>query len=94
MTIQVKGDLIKRKEINVSQIILKPIKSEFKAVYNIEGIYDSNISKIVRNIFAERLVKINETLPRTLMNKHKLVDRYKMVYHLHFPYSENDLRKH
>ena len=92
MTIQVKGRFNKkRKEINASQIILKPIKSEFKAVYNIEGIYDSNISKIVRNIFAERLVKINETLPRTLMNKHKLVDRYKMVYHLHFPYSENDL---
>lgn len=92
MLIQVKGRFNKkRKEINASAIILKPIKSEVKAVYNIEGLYDSNISKIVKSVLNERLVTIHETLPATLRKKHQLINRYKMIYNLHFPYSEKQL---
>lgn len=92
MLIQIKGRFNKkRKEINASRIILKPIKNEVKAVYDIEGLYDSNINKIVKTIFSERLIKIDETLPLSLRKKQQLIDRYKMIYNLHFPVNEKQL---
>lgn len=87
--IQVKGQFFKkRKTINASQIILKPIESELKPIYAIEGLYDSNISKIIRNIYSNQMANIYETLPKSLINKRQLVDRYDMVYALHFPTPE------
>lgn len=84
--IQVRGQFFKkRKTINASQILLKPIESDLKAVYNIEGLYDSNVSKIVRNIYQNQMANIYETLPKAILNKRQLMDRYDMVYALHFP---------
>ena len=94
MTIQIKGKFDKkRKTINASAVILKPIKSELKPLYGIEGIYDSNITKIIRNIFAGKHIVIKETLPKTLMNRHKLINRYRMIYNLHFPNNNKELNE-
>lgn len=94
MLIQVKGRFDKkRKRINASSVILRPLKRDLKPIYGIEGIYDSNISKIIRQIFYNRLVTINETLPKSLLEKQKLVNRYEMVYALHFPEDEKHLQR-
>ena len=91
--IQVKGQFFKRrKTINASQVILKPIESDLKAVYGIEGLYDSNISKIVRNIYNYQMAQVFETLPQAVIQKRQLIDRYDMVYAMHFPTPET-LRK-
>ncbi|NLN51109.1 MAG: ATP-dependent DNA helicase RecG [Acholeplasmataceae bacterium] len=94
MTIQVKGRFEKKRQrITASQIMLKPIKSEHKAVYGIEGIYDSIISKIIRAAFNTYQIEIAEVLPRNLLTKYKFTSRFKMVYDLHFPYDTNTLDK-
>lgn len=94
MTVQVKGRLEKRrKRINASTINLRPLKNDLRPIYGIEGLYDSNVSKIVRQIFYNRLVTINETLPQILLDKQKLVNRYEMIYALHFPKDQNHLEK-
>ncbi len=86
MTVLVKGKFEKRRKlITASKISLRPVTDELKAVYNIEGVYDTNVSKLINNIFFGRLIKITETLPKSLRKKHGLIDRFDMVYTLHFP---------
>lgn len=94
MTVQVRGRFEKKqKRITASQINLKPVRSDFKPVYGIENIYDSYISKIVRNIFSNHLASIEENLPKSILKKRNLQDRYDMIYNLHFPYNEDKLAK-
>lgn len=88
--IQVKGQFFKkRKTINASQILLKPIEADLKAVYQIEGLYDSNVSKIIRNIYQNQMANIYETLPPMVVKKRQLIDKYDMVYALHFPTADS-----
>lgn len=94
MTIQVKGQFFKkRKTINASQVMLKPLKMELKPIYGYEGLYDSNVSKIIGNIYSHHMAKIKETLPLELIRKRRLLDRYDMVHQLHFPKSEEKLKE-
>ena len=48
---------------------------------------------MVRQIFFNRLVKIHETLPQSILDKQKLVNRYEMIYALHFPKDQNHLER-
>ena len=87
--IQVKGQFFKkRKLINASTINLKPLKSELKPIYDIEGLYDSNISKIIVGIYKNKMANVFEILPKRLVEKRELMDRYDMVHALHFPTQE------
>lgn len=87
--IQVKGQFFKkRKLINASKVNLKPLKRQLKPIYDIEGLYDSNISKIIVNIYKNKMANVYETLPRRLIKKRGLMDRYDMVYAMHFPTPE------
>lgn len=94
MVVQVKGRFEKkRKTITASLVNLKPIESDLKAVYGFEGIYDSNVSKIVRNIFSTHQANIYETLPERIIRKRNLLDHYDMIYNLHFPRSKGILEE-
>lgn len=94
MEIQVKGRFEKRrKRITASHIMLKPIIADLKPIYGIEGVYDSNISKIVRAIFKNHLISIEETIPKSILRKRKLIDKYDMVYNLHFPTTQEKLNR-
>lgn len=94
MEIQVRGQFKKRqKEINAINIILKPLKRELKPNYQIDGIYDSNISKIVYQIYQNKWFYIAENLPSDIIVKRGLLSRYEMVRILHFPSNKEALDK-
>ena len=94
MEIQVRGQFKKRqKEINAINIILKPLKRELKPNYQIDGIYDSNISKIVYQIYQNKWFYIVENLPSDIIVKRGLLSRYEMVRILHFPSNKEALDK-
>lgn len=91
MEIQVKGRFEKRKKtITASKIHLTPLKREYLSVYGIEGIYDSKMRQLVGQVLFDRHVTINETLPKSLLKRQRLVNRYEMIYSLHFP--KDDVR--
>lgn len=94
MEIQVKGRFEKKqRRITASHIMLKPVVADLKPVYGIEGLYDSNISKIIRAIFNNHLISIEESMPKSLLRKRKLIDKYDMVYNLHFPTTQVSLNE-
>lgn len=94
MVLQVRGRFKKKqKTINASNILLKPVTKDLKPNYNIEGIYDSNISKIIVEIYKNKLFEIKENLPNEIIRKRSLLSRSKMIHTLHFPASFNDLEK-
>lgn len=94
MEIQVRGRFEKKpRRITATQINLIPIKSDFKPIYGIENVYDSSVSKMVKNIISNHLATIEETLPITILKKRKIQDRYDMIYNLHFPKDEVKLAR-
>ncbi len=94
MIVQVKGRFEKKKKrITASHVLLNPIKAELKPVYDIEGLYDTNVSKIIKAIFTNHKARVVEILPEKLLKKNNLIDRYDMIYYLHFPQSFHNLAK-
>lgn len=92
--IQIKGRFKKKqKEITASNILLKPITKDFKPAYLIEGIYDVNISKIIVEIYKNKLYEVKENLPKELVLKRNLLTRQEMIHTLHFPKSKEVLDK-
>src|SRR5690554_1764317 len=67
-----------------NEIILSKISSNdnFKNIvpkYNIESILDTNITKIITNIFNEEKHNIKDNLPLYIINKYNLINRYQMI---------------
>lgn len=94
LSITVKGRFEKKKKlITASAILLKPLASSFKPIYNLEPIYDSVISKIVKNILDQGLVEIYETLPLKLIQDEGLLSRNQLIQKIHQPTSEEDIKQ-
>ncbi len=94
MTIQVKGRFKKKqKQITASSIFLKPIEKDLKPSYNIEGIYDTNISKLIVEIYKNKLYKFEENIPEKIIAKRNLLTKWEMVHTLHFPKTKSQLER-
>ncbi|MDY0210406.1 MAG: ATP-dependent DNA helicase RecG [Acholeplasma sp.] len=94
MEVTVKGKIEKKKRlITAQQILLKPIESELKPIYGLEGIYDSVVLKTIKQILNESQVDIYETLPPHLIVKHHLPNRKDMIKNLHLPESLEDINR-
>lgn len=94
MIIQIKGRFKKKqKQITASAIFLKPIEKELKPSYNIEGIYDTNVSKIIVEIYKNKLYSLEENLPKEIIKSRNLLTRWEMVHALHFPQSKEQLER-
>lgn len=92
MTLTVKGKYEKKKRLITAQaVLLKPLETELKPIYQLDGIYDTTISKIVKKILDQQLVVINDDLPKVLVNKHHLMSKEEMVKTLHLPSSDERL---
>ncbi len=93
LSITVKGKYEKkRKLITASAILLKPLTSTFKPIYHLEPIYDSVVSKIVKNILDQGLVDIYETLPIKILQDENLISKALLIQNIHQPNSEVDIR--
>lgn len=93
LLITVKGKLDKKKKlITASAILLKPLESQFKPIYNLEPIYDSVITKVVKQIIDQNLVNIPETLPAKLIQEEQLINRKTLIKHIHLPESDSDIK--
>lgn len=94
LSITVKGRFEKKKKlITASAILLKPLTSTFKPLYNLDPIYDSVVSKIVKNILDQGLVDIYETLPNKLIQDEGLISREQLIHKIHQPNSDSDIKE-
>lgn len=94
LSITVKGRFEKKKKlITASAILLKPLTSTFKPLYNLDPIYDSVVSKIVKNILDQGLVDIYETLPNKLIHDEGLISREQLIHKIHQPNSDSDIKE-
>ena len=59
-----------KNEIVLSKLSTKKSIDEIKPVYNLLDIYDSNITKIMKNLFVNKQYNIKETLDKTLIDKY------------------------
>lgn len=92
MTLTVKGKYEKKKKLITAQaVLLKPLEMELKPLYLFEGIYDTVVSKVVKNIFDKNMVMLNDDLPKALVDKYSFLSKYDMVKTLHLPLSEEAL---
>lgn len=93
LLITVKGKFDKKKKlITASAILLKPLESSYKPVYNLDPIYDSVVTKLVKQIIDQKLVSIYETLPSKLITDEGLISRQEMINKIHLPESEQDIK--
>lgn len=93
LLITVKGKFDKKKKlITASAILLKPLESSFKPVYNLDPIYDSVVTKLIKQIIDQKLVSIYETLPSKLITDEGLISRQEMINKIHLPESEQDIK--
>lgn len=93
LLITVKGKFEKKKKlITASAILLKELEHELKPIYQLENIYDSVVSKIIKHILEDQQVSFYETLPQTLIDKNHLISIEDMVHKLHFPTSFQDVK--
>jgi len=79
-----------QKKITANKIVKEDNFESIKPKYNIEGIYDTTISKLVKKVFHEEKVTIFETLPSSMIEKHKLLTRYQTFKILHSPLNKQD----
>lgn len=94
LSITVKGRFEKKKKlITANAILLKPLTSTFKPLYNLDPIYDSVVSKIVKNILDQGLVDIYETLPNKLIQDEGLISREQLIHKIHQPNSDSDIKE-
>ena len=88
----VKGTYQLYKKQVIAKTIIQPEKKvDIKPLYHIEGIYDTNLSSMMRIIFDEDLVSIYENIPRPLLDKYHLLSRKEAFYNLHFPKTQKDI---
>src|SRR5690606_16711386 len=90
--VQGKFNLFTR-ELNVNYITERKEVPEIKPVYMLEGITDTQVSKILEAIFNEDKDQIYETLPRELISKYHLLERKQAIYKAHFPKREEDIKE-
>lgn len=79
-----------------NEIVVSKISSleNFKNIipkYNIEGIKDSNITKIINNIFTTNQHSIKENLPNYILTKYDISNKLEMIKELHLPKSQKSL---
>lgn len=92
LEITVKGKFEKKKKlITASTILTKELEHSLKPIYQFENIYDSVVTKIVKNIMDDNMVTLHENLPQYLITKNKLVGRSELINKLHFPKNEKDI---
>jgi ATP-dependent DNA helicase RecG len=90
----VKGSYQLYKNQVVASTVIKPEKKiDFKPIYRIEGLHDTNIQSMISNIFNEKQVLIFENIPKIYIDKYKLLSRQEAYYKLHFPTSEKDIEQ-
>ncbi|WP_162140194.1 ATP-dependent DNA helicase RecG [Haploplasma axanthum] len=80
-----------KKKIIVNKIMKENSFESIKPKYKIDGMSDTIISKILFNIFEENQVEIYENMPKTILTKYKLLDRYEAYKKLHFPNNNNEI---
>ena len=73
------------KKIIANKISLNPLIPNLKPIYNYEGIHDTQVYKIMKEIFLKEQVTIYENLPKPLLKKHHLLERKKAYEYLHLP---------
>ena len=81
----------RKKLITAQAVLIKKLEYELKPIYNLEGIYDTTINKIVKKIFENSLFNVHEDLPLQLIKKHHLLDKFQMIKTLHMPESDESL---
>ncbi|HKL60866.1 MAG TPA: DEAD/DEAH box helicase, partial [Acholeplasma sp.] len=92
MILTVKGRFEKKKKLITAQaVILKKLEYELKPIYNLEGIYDTTVNKIVKKILDNKLFIVSENLPNQLIKKHNLLDKFEMIKTLHMPLNDEAL---
>ena len=68
----------------------KPL--DIKVIYNIKGISDSNLSKIIYNAF-NYFKAPSERLPLDIIDKYKFISYSDYLLKMHFPKNEEDLKQ-
>jgi len=82
-----------KKTIIVNKVITEENFKLIKPIYNIKGIYDLSISKILKFIITNKLVEIKENLPIAILKKYNLENKMDVIIKAHFPKNEADLIK-
>ena len=80
-----------KRQIAAKTIIKPEKKVDIKPLYKIDGIYDTNLSTIIKTIFDQHLVAIYENIPKRYIDKYHLLSRQDAYYHLHVPKHEKDI---
>ena len=71
----------------------KNFKNEIEAIYNVEGVSDSQFNKIVKLAIEEYSYLITDDLPVALVNKYKLIKYKELLKIVHNPSTMKDLEK-
>lgn len=77
-------------EFLIDKVLFGDNISFCKPLYNISGINDSKITKIIQEIFNYNII-VKETLPIELIKKYKLIEISNYIYKAHFPNTKNDI---
>lgn len=72
-----------RKQIIANKVMKDSSYEEFKPKYNIEGVLDYHISKIIKAIFDNNMVKIYEKIPNHILSKYQLTSRKNAFKNIH-----------
>lgn len=78
-------------KITASDVIKQELKRDIKPIYNIDGVNDALISKLITQIFNNDLSKIIELIPKEDKNKYHLLNRKEAYYRLHLPKNVEDI---
>lgn len=81
-----------RNEIILNKFFKNKSIDEIKPIYNIEGINDSNITKIIKKIIHDEKYEIKENLPKHIIDKYQLLNRIDAIKQIHLPNNQNSLK--
>lgn len=81
-----------KNEIVLNKIFKEDNYEEIKPVYNIEGLYDTNVSKIINEILINNKYEERELLPKYIIDKYSLINQSKFLNNIHFPKTKEDVK--
>lgn len=89
MEVYVKGKFnFNKNQIVANKVLTERSYTNLKQVYNLKGINDSTITKIITNIFNDNQIVIYDLLPNKLLYKYNLLSRQEALKNIHL---SNDL---
>lgn len=73
--------------------LLKNFKNEIEPIYNLDGITDQSFKKVVSSAIEEYIYLLEDELPKSLIEKYKLITYEQLIQLIHNPITEKDLEK-